>query len=346
ARPSWAENATVNVWQQISGTNLSALTYSPLPAGNIARKVDAWCSMSLDTRTSRLYQSAGGGHTDYAGNEVEVLDLSTENPAWATLLAPSATQQNGAYYADGRPTSRHSYHGKHVDEFGNRIMMFGGAQYSSGAILNTVDSFNLSTNTYSAQGTHPNMPAGIVGAEVRPTCIDPRNGDVYVFGGSSSGSLGSFVKWTRSTNTMGAATSLGGLQADREACACFDTTRNVIVMIWGMTKKTFNPATNAFTSTTLTGTTIPSPNSADFQGNSTVYVPALDAFLHYVGTSGGTVYKIDAATNVVTNLGTTGGASIPNNGHGSWGRFRYVPQLAGVVYAPVHAGNVWFLRVH
>jgi len=346
ARPSWAENATVNVWQQISGTNLSALTYSPLPAGNIARKVDAWCSMSLDTRTSRLYQAAGGGHNDYAGNEVEVLDLTKETPGWATLLAPSSSQQNGSYYADGRPTSRHNYHGSHVNEIDNRIMLFGGAQYSSGAILNTVDSFNLSGNTYNPAGTHPNMPSGIVGAEVRPTCVDPRTGDVYVFGGSSSGSLGSVVKWTRSTNTMGAATSLGGGQADREACACWDSTRNVIVMIYSNTMRIYDPAGPSFTSVSITGASIPSPNSADFQGNSTVYVPALDAFLHYLGTGGGAVYKIDAATRVATNLGTTGGTSIASGAHGSWGRFRYVPQLRGVVYAPTHAGNVWFLRVH
>lgn len=342
--PSWAANATINAWAQISGTNLSAITYDPLPAGNIARKVDAWCSMSLDTRTSRLYQAAGGGHTDYAGNEVEVLDLTKESPAWATLLAPSASQQNGSYYSDGRPTSRHNYHGSHVNEFDNRIMLFGGAQYSSGAILNTVDSFNLSGNSYNAASTHPNIPSGIVGAEVRPTCMDPRNGDVYIFGGSSSSNIASVVKWTRSTNTMGSVTSLGGGAADREACACWDSTRNVIVMIYGNTMRTYNPASGVFSSATITGATITSPGS--FEGNSTVYVPALDAFLHYLGTGGGTVYSINASTLVATNLSTTGGSSIPSGAHGSWGRFRYVPQLHGVVYVPTHASNAWFLRVH
>ncbi|KAB2870864.1 MAG: hypothetical protein F9K36_14625, partial [Burkholderiaceae bacterium] len=94
--------------------------------------------MALDARSARLYQAAGGGHGDYSGNEVEMLDLAADNPRWIQLMEPTFAVRDGPYYSDGKPTSRHNYFGSHVNEFDNRIMLFGGAQYSSGAILKTV----------------------------------------------------------------------------------------------------------------------------------------------------------------------------------------------------------------
>lgn len=304
--------------------------------------------MALDARSARLYQAAGGGHGDYSGNEVEMLDLAADNPRWIQLMEPTFAVRDGPYYSDGKPTSRHNYFGSHVNEFDNRIMLFGGAQYSSGAILKTVDSFNLSTNTYSPAGTHPNFPSSVSSAEMKPMCTDPRNGDVYVFGGSSTGfSNPAVVAWRRATNSWSSAVSVPLLSGNfRSACACWDSSRNVIVLISGTAMRVYNPSTQTMTSATLSGASIPAQNDADFQGNSTVYVPALDAYLHYVGTSGGTVYSINASTRVASSLGTTGGASIPSNQHGSFGRFRYVPALHGVVYAPTYSGNVWFLRAH
>lgn len=343
--PNWAANAMPNVWVQISGTNLSALpTFNftgPFVGGvpgNPARKVDCWCSMAFDPDRSRLYQAAGGGHRDYAGNEVEMLDLSVNKPAWVRLRDATLTVQDGDYYTEGTnrvPTSRHHNFGIHYNPIDNRIMLICGARFSSGMNLTTMDSFNLSDNTYNPPATHPNLT---VGGELyyKPMCVNPTMGDIYVFANAA--------KWTRATNTWNSLNINVGI--DRGACPVWDTTRNIIVMINGMRMVTYNPSTESAAVTTLTGANIPqyySDSGGDVHGNSTVYVPSFDAYLHYVGESGGTVYSIK--NGVVSNLNTTGGNSIPSNSKGSWGRFRYAPNLQGIVYAPIYDGNVWFLKI-
>lgn len=342
--PSWAANATLNVWMQIPNTALSSIPADPRIPGNPAGKVTAWCSMAIDPTTSRLYQAAGGGHGDYAGNEVEVIDLSVDNPRWVRLKPPSFPVQDGPYYGDNTPTSRHNMFGTHFNVHDNRIMLFGGDRYSTGAILSTVDSFNLSTNSYSPPGTHPDIPNALNNAEMKPMCVDPRNSDVYVFGGSGSSLPDPVVyRWNRSTNSWSSGVSVSSIA--RCSDACWNTEQNVIALVNGMSVKIYDPRTQEMSAVTLGGVTVPLPNDADFRGNSTVYVPELDSYLHYVSSSGGTVYKIHASNFTASNLNTTGGGSIPSNQHGSFGRFRYAPNLHGIVYAPVYDGNVWFLRV-
>src|SRR5262249_31717035 len=147
-----------NAWMQIPGTTLASIEPSSTPPGNPARRVDAWCSMAYDPNRSRMFQVAGGGHSDYAGNEAEMLDLSQENPAWVRLRGATMSVQDSAYYADGTPTSRHHNNGIQYDPSTDRVVLLAGARYSDGFNLSTVDAFNLSSNTYSAAGTFPSLP--------------------------------------------------------------------------------------------------------------------------------------------------------------------------------------------
>ena len=65
----------------------------------------AWTSFVVDTRTSKVYSVANGGHSDYSGNEVDVLDIEREQPTWSQILAPTSGSNYTAcseYYADGR----------------------------------------------------------------------------------------------------------------------------------------------------------------------------------------------------------------------------------------------------
>jgi hypothetical protein len=70
---------------------------------------DAWNDITLNTRTNVIYADAGGGHTDYNGNERYSLTLSTL--MWARENMPSvyASWPSGGALPDGRPESRHTY---------------------------------------------------------------------------------------------------------------------------------------------------------------------------------------------------------------------------------------------
>ena len=69
-----------------SGTSSTApmavQTYPALGNTGPQSKAIAWTGFSIDTRDSTVYSAANGGHTDYAGNEVNRIRLSDNAPAW------------------------------------------------------------------------------------------------------------------------------------------------------------------------------------------------------------------------------------------------------------------------
>ncbi|HKQ25355.1 MAG TPA: hypothetical protein VJT81_13015 [Burkholderiales bacterium] len=308
-------------------------------------KVAAWNSFVADPRTSKVYSVATGGHSDYSGNEVDALELERSDPQWVEVLArtPSASvRECSEYYADGRPTARHTYYGVTLDEANNRVMLLGGSWYCGNGLpaLATVDSYNIGTNNYSAAGTHPRLPAPFNNWWIIYTA-NPLTGDIYAMAGSQMG------RWNRSSNTFTAnlgATGSGPNGA--EMMTAFDTTRGRIYGQGGegSSHHLYTLSTNAWTTVTLTGPN--AGNVASLQKGGMVYVPALDAYLARAAGSGSTVYRIDASTFAVTTLATTGGTSIPQTLNGPYNKFLYIPRLRGAAYVPDHGQNVWFLRLH
>ena len=345
ALPSWVNALAIGQWYEIPNTNLSSVGHSRMV-------VDAWNSWVADHRTSKVYSVASGGHFDYSGNEVYEFDVEREAPVWREVLA--ATPQNqrtlcSHYYADGRPTSRHSYYGVHLNEFEDRIMLIGGSWYcdTGTPFLPTMDSYNIGSNSYSPQGTHPNQPAAFQAPDI-PYTLDPSTGDIYVL----NGSLG---RWNRSSNTWTA--NLGATGVDRPnggggAMSAFDTTRRRLYVQGGgnTDHHYYDPVTNAWTAITVTGAR--AGDVASLGQQAMVYVPALDAYLIRRQAAGNDIIRIDAATFVATTLSVTGGSTIvragsPNNDGGHiYNKFFYLPRLRGAVYVPNYTGNAWFLRLH
>jgi hypothetical protein len=70
----------------------------------------AWSGGIYDTADDALIVW-GGGHNDYYGNEVYAFAL--KSLAWSRLTVPSSTEghSGGPAYADGKPSSSHSYDG-------------------------------------------------------------------------------------------------------------------------------------------------------------------------------------------------------------------------------------------
>jgi len=342
--PAWVSALAINEWHQIPNTALSSVAPSPTPQGNSgpASKIIAWTGMVVDTRTSKLYSVAGGGHNDYAGNEVDALTLEVATPAWSQVLAPTPAGQLTncqSYYSDGRPAARHSYYGVQLNEFEDRIMLLGGVFWcSGGGFHSAISSYNIGANTFSPSATHPNMSSGLAGG-VAGITRDPNTGDIYI---AFNFELG---RWTRSTNTFATLNPSGAPAAGNGAAPAFDTIRNVIYFLGGAgATHLYSPANNTWTRKTVIGA-----NAADVTGanaHAMFYVPALDSYLVRLDNPGGTVYAINAASFEATTLPTTNGASIPSTVNGPYSKFLYVPRLQGAVYVPDYNGNAWFLRLH
>src|SRR5262245_42471120 len=74
------------VWVEVPGSRLRDVA-PPSPGGNVSKMIDAWSGGALDPQRGWLLVW-GGGHSDYAGNELYAFDVNTL--AWNRLTNPSA----------------------------------------------------------------------------------------------------------------------------------------------------------------------------------------------------------------------------------------------------------------
>jgi hypothetical protein len=351
ALPAWLNGVAIGSWVQIPGTNISSVDPSPTPPGNSgpSSKIVAWCGAAMDTRDCSLYSVANGGHQDYSGNEVDKLRLTVDAPAWQQVIAPTPASQlcdTCPYYADGHPSSRHSYYTQVFVPQRDAIMMFGSGSYwcsgSSGVPGcgnggTATDAYYITANAYAPANTFPATPPAVVAPET--AVANPATGDVYML--TSNNLVVSYNKWTQATNKW-SRLSLWGFPSGASgyyACGAFDTTRNQILYIEGTGGAyMYSVAKNNWTA--IGG--VPVGDQWGCQ-----YVPALDVYLIQQGRGGGAVTQINAATFAATTYSTTGGSSIPAPLiNGVFSRWQYCPQLGGIIYIPSYSGNVWFLRTN
>jgi hypothetical protein len=338
--PAWRQGMAVGEWRQIPNSALSSAPTTVKAPGNTGplSKVIAWNSFVIDPRDATVFSPANGGHHDYSGNEVNSIRLSDASPRWIERRASSSVSaivENVTHYADGRPTSRHSYYGAAFNQVRNRIMLVGGSRWGNGFITSTVDGFNVAANDWDAAGTYPNAPSGAVELPETAFVEDPTTGDIYAFAGYA------VYRWSSATNrwtTLVSGTSAYGFEA---ACA-FDTRRNRILLVAGQgDRHLFTVAGNTMQTVSLGGS-----SAGQISGGACgmVYEPWLDAYLFRKAGAGSTVYRINAQTFAVDVLPVTGGGSIPNAINGVYRRFLFAPTLGGVVYCPAYDSNMWFLR--
>ena len=341
--PAWRQGQAVGEWRQLSNSALSAAPRAVVVGGNTGpeSKVIAWTSFVIDARNSSVYSVANGGHHDYAGNEVNRIGLLDSAPKWTEprpSTPSSQTTDSAAYYADGRPTSRHTFYGATMNESRNRAMVLGGSQWGNGFMLSTMDGFNLGANDWDAGSSFPNAPSEFTNAMGSAVTEHKATGDIYVFAGYA------VVRWNSASNTWTRLLTNAATYGQYAASA-MDTKRNRILVVGGQTNDhgLYDMSSNSMANVT----TFSGPNAGDMTGdtgNGLVYDPGLDVYLLRKAGAGNTIYRINAQTFYVDTLPSTNGASIPSATNGVWNRFLYVPQLKGVIYFPSYDGNAWFVR--
>ena len=342
--PTWRQGMAVGEWRQVAGTALSTApmavqTYPSLGNSGPSAKVVAWTGFALDTRDSSIYSAANGGHSDYAGNEVNRIRMTDNAPAWTEphpSTPPSQVIASTSRYADGHPTSRHTCYGTGVNEVRNRVMILGGSRFGDGSMLGTVDGFNLGSNTWDGPSAYPDAFAELGNTPCPAVVENKSTGDLYVF------AQWNVLRWTNSSNTWTRALTSTSTYGQYAASA-MDTRRNRMLLVGGSANDhaVYNVATNTIQLVTLTGTNAPSISG---DGNAMVYDPQMDAYLVRMPGGGSTVYRINASTFSVDTLPNSGGGQIPTAPNGVWKRFLYVPALKGVIYFPTYTDSAWFIR--
>jgi hypothetical protein len=130
----------------------------PCPANNCsytsvmgqAGVMEAWGGGAFDTTRDRLLVW-GGGHADYAGNELYAFDLNTLS--WTRLTEPSTDVggvESSGEYPDDKPRSRHTYNYIQYSPVTDRFYTVGGGGlFPSGQVgTTTVNAFDFKTNSW------------------------------------------------------------------------------------------------------------------------------------------------------------------------------------------------------
>jgi hypothetical protein len=344
ALPAWLQGAAVNEWVSISGTTHAGSAADLTSDGRSTSRL-AYSGAAL--KDAELIIPAAGGHGDYSGNEVSSLDLSQNAPAWALRIARSGSVQSDvAYYADGKPSSRHLYWSTHYSTTRSRVMLHRSRfVYGSAVSFDDSNGFNLANNTWDADGTWADgKTSGCRDSSDNVWAHDDNQRDIW--------------KWTASTDTWARTLDSGsgtwpgypwaynsdgdylfGLSiGDGEAGG---SGVRAAKMTSGGTART------AITFNSSAGLTQFEADADEHAGMD--YVPATGKFYWYAGlTSTGRVYEItpNGGTTWDVAILSTSGATVPAvEGNGIFNRWRYVPTLQGFVCMASGSANVCFLRV-
>jgi MYXO-CTERM domain-containing protein len=298
----------------------------------------AWSGGAYDTLRDRLI-IWGGGHHDYAGNEIYVFDVTSLS--WTRLNDRSADvggDEASGYYPDGTPRSRHTYeYIEYVPPPFDRFCSFGGAAlFPSGQIgIPNVDCFNFDSLAWERMADTPSASIGAVAA------VDSQSGHVWMQG---AGNSLPFAEYVPSTDTWTAHVPEPSGWFSYAHTATIDPIRRKFVAVGGGDVVVWDLEQPKTTPVYLDTTGATSIQEA---GNPGVdYDLVAEQVVAYAG--GADVYTLDLETSewkVHTPAATNTVTPPPAATNGTYGRFRYVPSKN--VYVTVHGidQSVYFYKL-
>ena len=309
-------------WHELPNTQIRPLCPAdelyPGISGNTGcdSVIIAWGGAAFDVEGNRLLIT-GGGHGDYAGNEVYELDLDTR--VMRRINAPSYPLRDGceagnnSTYADGRPVSRHTYNHLAYIEDQDLLFLFGGSRWQCGY-------FGADTWTYApAQDqwlprNNTDAPDGTFGLSISR---DPLTG----------------LLWARDAYHLydyDPATHRWQRRSDDSDIGLSDYRSGVIDPIRGRyflytaANRTLYHYDIRSSAQMLTIVSRPAPTCAfmDDDAAGWTYDPRQDRLVAWNG--GDTLHILNADTAICTTLTIPGGPVAPEQG--TYGRFAYSPQ--------------------
>ncbi len=334
-------------WAALANTEMSSIAYNGPLVAEIAAVtgpqsvIGAWGGAAFDTKADQLILW-GGGHENYAGNEVYAFNLDTLQ--WSLLDQPSslAGYNGSGILSDGTPVSRHTYGGMTYLPNVDQVFAEGGADWPTGGYDTHTWGFDPHTGTWSRGSDAPSSGYGNIAA------YDPTTGHVWL---ETAGTHGFLSEYNPLTKTWIAHGTENSTPLSIYASGAIDPIDHELVAVghgqiavWDL-----NASRNIdYTTPVTTG------DASLEQVNSPGFVWDSKANL-FVGWGGGTtIYTLDPKTwHWETHTAVVDGGAAPPEpaGTGTFGRFQYVPSKDEFVlvndinqdvylYKPDFTGNV------
>lgn len=322
---------TTTGWYNIPNTKMRPVCPSGSALGDCSNVTAAWNSAVFDTTRNRLI-IWGGGHTDYAGNEIYALNLNANPITMTRLNNPSTQVPSGCgigITGDNQANSRHTYdhivYMSHVD----RMFVFGGASTPCGFFTDDTWTFNFTSMTWQQMNPSGTKPEGNYG---RVTAYNPATQKVYIHDQTSlySYSYESNSYTTLANNTIG-----------QESTGVFDSKRQQFVLVGNGAVYAYDvSATSNYqrqTWNTSGGSSIVNANNPGV-----AYDPVTDRIVGWNG--GNTVYSLDPITRVWTAITFPGGPGAAM-GNGTFKRWAYSPASGAFVVVNSVDNDVFALKL-
>ena len=311
-------------WYEIPSSKLSAVLPEETPYNwsGPASIMNAWSGGTFDSDSGKLIVW-GGGHTDYAGNEIYTFDTNTMQ--WERPWGPTPNNQipdDASYgieeYLDGNPSSRHTYAGLvYLPAPYNSLWSQGGSRWKNGWGTDATWQFNFLTNQWERNADAPDSALGVVAV------YDPINNSVF------SRSLNYINKYNLEADqwTQPYYEGWGWYSDDTNAAIAPD--RRVIVYVGGGETDhltmfgVYDIGANQFYDPGFSGDT------EILEGNAPgiAYHPPSDTMIAWDG--GTDLYQLDMDSWEWSKIESANSAEVTPgdaNGRGTFGRFQYVPE--------------------
>ena len=338
-------------WTELPNTKIQDVgpPNSPPPSGRLGSVIGAWSGAAMDTINNRLF-IWGGGHNDYAGNEIYVLDLTAKTMERFWGPSPNSDDHwkkrcpdpKDSKLSDGTPMSRHTYGGLAYLEHVNLFWIYGGSRAcANGGLSRDTWTFDPSTAQWKNE-----FPKGkIPGNGITITAYDPETKKVfmqrqrgffaYEYGDSKTSRVN---EWTKLNDK-----AIGGYQ---QMSGTIDPVRRKFVLVGGYKKRgtwlidldDSSPSPERLKTT----------NGAVIEGTQApgiAYDPGSDRILAWDGSrrskNSSSVWSLNVDSGQWTEIETEGSGMSVSGSTGTFGRWRYVPALKQFIAVISTKENAW-----
>lgn len=366
--PSWYGAAASGEWVALPNSTLTSSGAgwsgtAPGGTGNYTTVVTAWGGGVLNT--VGVYRSGsfvsgtflvlfGGGHGDYAGNELYAYGpLEADSPTWSRITDPTIPAADDVSRLGGKPVSRHTYDTLVYLPAQNKMLCIGSpGYYHTGFGFNVADVFDFAVNPGAgnpwgtADTSFPAFNGGGVGPISMISGYDEVNGKAWGLGkgngqvlGAFNAAAGTWASYSKD-NPNGPASAKAGL-ASSIAKLVFVSGSTVYV-------QDLDAPTSALYTPSITGSapSLGATASLDWDSAGARFVMrGSGATLHFLTPganpdAGGDAW---AWSSVTPSGGATPAAAVEN---GTYGRFRMVNgTLRGALLMAAHNAPISFYKM-
>ena len=331
----------VGHWFEVVGSDMESVNPCPqisCPPGNINSVMKAWSGGSYDSTNQRLIVW-GGGHGDYAGNELYA--FSVKSNSWSRLTDPSTNTGGDPQtylYPDGLPRSLHTHNYIEYVPGRNAFVSFGGvAPYPASGTTPRVMAYDFGLSQWVID-YFPEIPAGGTSRYANAVYDESTNSIWY-----QSGENAQLHRLNLNTEQWSSHGKKSGWFSSYTVAA-IDPTRKLFVqvgsgdlVVWDL-----NKPNNAPVSPQTTGSKfIESAKAPGF-----VFDPTIEKFVGWAG--GSDVYSLDPSNWTWAKISAASTNTIvPTEPalNGTFGRFQYLPAWNAYVLVNATNEDVYYYRL-